>query len=290
MESNADLIVVRGDVLVDYIPTLAYASHAKIMLLLVKPEKIDKDSLSALKVYAKTYKNVVIIGGKNAVSEDVEKELKNLGFYVTRLWDWDRYGTAARIAIELWKSSENAVIVDAENSNNFIYAGMLAIKTESPVLYSKKDSLPKTTEKALKILNVKNAIMVGNFSSEVIEKISSLGISVKKVSVEKLKKQQNFEKGNVSILFVLAFSISLLIIGYLAFKKIKRTEFILLTPDEEKIVELLKLHGTLTQKRIAELSGFSKPKTSRLISSLSQKGVIEKIKYKKTQKIRLKVK
>ncbi len=292
-EARIDIIVVRGDILIDYIPALAYASHEKIPVIFVQPEKIQKDVREALSLYATTSKNLLIIGGKKAITESVENELRAIGFYVSRLWDWDRYGTAARIAIELWKTSPKAIIVEAEEVDDLLYAEAAALKTDSPVLFTKQNELPATTKKALYTLGVEKVIVIGNVSEKVIKEIKSVSKEVKvilhpekKTSFEEFEKTPyRFNQSYIYLfIFILLFSVGIIVFY---FRK-KSTRFIVLDMDEEKIVELLKIHGTLTQKRIAELSGFSKPKTSRVLRSLLEKGVIEKIKHKKTQKIKLK--
>ena len=290
-----DIIVVRGDILVDYIPALAYASHAKIPVIFIQPEKIQADVARALSFYAHYGKNLLIIGGEKAISEDVEEELRKLGFYVSRLWDWDRYGTAARIAIDLWKSSETAVIAEAENSENLLLAEYIALKTDSPVLFTKREKLPEVTKKALTRLGVEKVYIVGNVSENVITEIKSLTSEVEIITGEGYKKiiGENYEShySTTLVIFILSILAIVIAISFFVFMKRRKTiSYIILDTDEEKIVELLKIHGTLTQKRIAELSGFSKPKTSRILKSLFEKGVIERIKHKKTQKIKLKQK
>lgn len=291
---KVDIIVVRGDVLFDYIPALAYASHEKIPIILIQPEEIQKNIAEALSSYTSTGKNLLIIGGKDAISEKTEAELRKLGFSVSRLWDWDRYGTAARIAIDLWKTSKSAVIVQAESSKNLLIAEKIALRTNSPVLFTKKYVLPDVTKKALRTLGAEKIYLVGNVSENVLKDISSLAkveiaenVVTEKIETN-IKKQDNY----LVILGSTIISVIIIILILLAivFFRRKSVQYIILDPDEEKIVELLEIHGTLTQKRIAELSGFSKPKTSRLLKSLLEKGVIERLKYKKTQKIRLKQK
>lgn len=290
-----DIIVVRGDILVDYIPALAYASHAKIPVIFIQPDKIQGDIARALSSYAHSGKNLLIIGGEKAISENVEEELRKLGFYVSRLWDWDRYGTAARIAIDLWKVSKTAVVASAETSENLLLAESIALKTNSPVLFTEREKLPEVTKRALTRLGVEKVYIVGNVSENVISEIKSLTNDVEIITEGSYKEimSERYESpySTMFIIFTLSALAIFIAIPFIIFlKRRKDVRYIILDTDEEKIVELLKIHGTLTQKRIAELSGFSKPKTSRILKSLLEKGVIERIKHKKTQKIKLKQK
>jgi uncharacterized membrane protein len=70
-------------------------------------------------------------------------------------------------------------------------------------------------------------------------------------------------------------------------KRVRPPVFIL-TEDEEKMVEMLRIHGKTDQSRLAKLTDFSKPRISRMLRSLEERGIIEREKFKKTFKIKLK--
>ncbi|WP_157198823.1 helix-turn-helix transcriptional regulator [Methanocaldococcus infernus] len=60
-----------------------------------------------------------------------------------------------------------------------------------------------------------------------------------------------------------------------------------LTEDERKIVEIIKEHGHITQKELIEITGMSKPKVSRIVSELQDRGIIIKEKIGRINKLTL---
>ncbi|AXI25371.1 MarR family transcriptional regulator [Methanofervidicoccus sp. A16] len=77
-------------------------------------------------------------------------------------------------------------------------------------------------------------------------------------------------------------------------KKIKEYERTLknmlmdiLTEEEKTIVNLIKEYGEITQKEIVEITGMSKPKVSRIVADLENRGIIKKVKIGRINKLAL---
>ncbi len=66
------------------------------------------------------------------------------------------------------------------------------------------------------------------------------------------------------------------------------TVMTILNDDEKKVVNLLMEKGVLTQKQIARECDFSKPKVSRLVTNLEERGIVEKRPVGRTNKVKLK--
>ncbi|WP_457612124.1 DUF7343 domain-containing protein [Methanocaldococcus sp.] len=60
-----------------------------------------------------------------------------------------------------------------------------------------------------------------------------------------------------------------------------------LTDEEKKIIELIREYGSITQKELVELTGMSKPKVSRIVSELEDRGIIKKEKIGRINKLAL---
>ncbi len=60
-----------------------------------------------------------------------------------------------------------------------------------------------------------------------------------------------------------------------------------LTDDEKRIIELIKEHGSITQKEICEITNMSKPKVSRIVTELEDRKIIKKEKIGRINKLRL---
>lgn len=61
----------------------------------------------------------------------------------------------------------------------------------------------------------------------------------------------------------------------------------ILTEDEKRIVNLIKEYGEITQKEIVEITGMSKPKVSRIVADLENRGIIKKVKIGRINKLAL---
>ncbi|AVB76051.1 MarR family protein [Methanococcus maripaludis] len=61
----------------------------------------------------------------------------------------------------------------------------------------------------------------------------------------------------------------------------------ILTDDEKQLIELIREHGSISQKEIVDVTGLTKPKVSRMISDLEQRGMVRKVKIGRINKIAL---
>ncbi|MBA2862264.1 winged helix-turn-helix transcriptional regulator [Methanococcus maripaludis] len=59
----------------------------------------------------------------------------------------------------------------------------------------------------------------------------------------------------------------------------------ILTDDEKGLIELIREHGSISQKEIVDITGLTKPKVSRMISDLEQRGMVRKVKIGRINKI-----
>lgn len=287
-----DVIVVRGDVPTDYIVASIYSSTKKIPLVLLDPEEIQSDIRSELSGYMREgNRMLLIIGGKNAISVGVENELSSMGFIVSRLWDWNRYGTAARVSIDLWGESDEVVITNGENYDYFLLAQRVALIRGEPILFIKNETITMETADALMRLGTKSVVLVSQ-NDNAASTLRSLGLSVDMVETTPKSLEFETESEPVNLGFYALLIGLLAVIAFLSFKfwKARKVSVMLLTDDEEKIVEILKMRGKTEQSKLSKLTGFSKPRISRMLMSLEERGVVERERYKKTFKIKLKSK
>lgn len=107
-------------------------------------------------------KEVVVLGGKGAVSNAVVKELKHEGFKVRRIEGQSRFDTAAKIASEV--SPDGAAEVVIANGMDFpdaLSVAAHAAKEGLPILLTQKDALPKATKDAIANLKATNSLVIG---------------------------------------------------------------------------------------------------------------------------------
>lgn len=292
-----DVIIVRGDIPTDYVIASIYAHSAGIPIVLVNPDSIPGDIEKELAGYSQSgYKSLLIIGGKEAISNGVEDSLKAMGFSASRLWDWNRYGTAARVAIDLWGKADSSVIVNGESYQDFLVAQRVALKNNIPILFSMNASITPETKDALERLEVKEALLVGN--GEVSKALIRMGISTKTIDVSSGEPQEEASilDLNSIITYSLLIILCLIILAALVYiRRIFRERLsipsMVLTPEEQEIVKTIKdNYGAINQNKLPELTGFSRPKVCRLVKVLEDRGVIKREKKKKTYVLKLKSK
>jgi putative cell wall-binding protein len=132
---------------------LAYYHNAPILLT-------DKEKLPIAtwrEVQRLKAKNVIILGGEGAVSNQVVDELEYLDIAVKRIGGDNRYETAAYVAKEI--PSTKAVVANGKNFPDALAVAPYASKNSIPILLTEKDSLPDATKKAL--TGKANTIIVG---------------------------------------------------------------------------------------------------------------------------------
>jgi len=284
-----DIIVVRGDIPTDYIVASIYSSNHRIPLVLVNPDSMGSETRQEFAGYRKIgYERMLIIGGQDAISVSVEDDLKGIGFNVDRLWDWNRYGTAARVSIELWGSSESIIVTNGESYDGFLVAQKIALERGGPILFIKNSTVTDETADAIRRLGASSAVLIGT-DAGAKDALGRLGLSVETVETAAVGTGSGKEDQGMLYYILLPAAALLLAAALVAvyLGKGKKARMLLMTEDDEKIVEILKLHGKTEQNRFSELTGFSKPKVSRMLKSLQERGIIERERHKKTYKIKL---
>jgi putative cell wall-binding protein/Ca2+-binding RTX toxin-like protein len=183
-------VLVRGDNFADALSAGPLANKYGGPLLLTRPKEISKDTLNELRRLG--VKKVFIVGGKQAISEDVEETVKALGITVERISGSDRYETAVKVAEKVGRGLENSVFI--ANGNNFpdaLSASAIAAKLGVPILLTKREGLPESVQSYLKTNKVSEALLVGGrrvIDNTVEESLSGLtaklGIKVTRLAGE----------------------------------------------------------------------------------------------------------
>ncbi|MGM0843605.1 MAG: cell wall-binding repeat-containing protein [Bacillota bacterium] len=158
---QADTVVLtRGDEFPDALAgsPLAYKLDAPILLSqqneLLPVVKEEMERLNAGRV--------VILGGKNAISNETEITIKNLGYEVERISGSDRYETAAKIAERLDSDARTAVVANGRKFPDAISIAPFAARKGYPILLTEEDKLPKSSGEALK--GISETLVIGGES------------------------------------------------------------------------------------------------------------------------------
>lgn len=292
--ASYDLVVARGDFPVDAIVSQVYTQKAEIPRLTISRTGINQETEYELYGYrAQGYKNVLIIGGEDAISKSVESDLEKLNFTVTRLWDWNRYGTAARVAVSLWEKTDTVVVAPGDQSGTLISAGRIAIDFKSPLLLVETNKVPDETKTAITDLGATRIILAGNVSENVKNDLAALGgLQPTEQKQIEIVKRTTDSRG----LFVIGIVVGGLVIFLVSslfsvgvFRRKMEVPGEIFSGDELKVLkEIEKGSDKLIQEELPRLTGFSKQKVARITDVLEERDIIEKKKIGKNKVLILK--
>jgi hypothetical protein len=136
-------VIARGDLSVDSIAAIAYAKSKGIPILLTRPEELPRATEDAIKTLKP--REVIIVGGRVAVSEDVESSLEE-AWSVRRIWGKTRYETAVELA-EAAGNPLTIIVTDGENPS--LDAVIFSAVYKAPIIYVKGDEIPEVTREYL---------------------------------------------------------------------------------------------------------------------------------------------
>lgn len=156
-ETSDTVILARGDSFPDALAgaPLAYKHDAPILLT----ENGTLNAASKAEIQRLGAKNIIILGGKGAVSNYVKYQLEGMGLDVDRIGGDDRWETAVNIAASLGGSPEKAVVANGKNFPDALAIASYAASNGYPILLTDSDKLPSETKKALK--GIDSTIVVG---------------------------------------------------------------------------------------------------------------------------------
>jgi len=125
---------------------------------------------------------VYILGGAAAVSNNIEKTLKDSGYTVERLSGPSRYETAVMIARKLEQICGTPTELFISNGTSFadaLSAGPVAAAGKSPILYVRPSGeLDSVTGEFISSNSVKNVVVLGgpnSISENIIHSLSTYG-------------------------------------------------------------------------------------------------------------------
>lgn len=152
------VIIAKGDDFPDALAggPLAYSLDAPI--LLTKSDSLNSQTKEEIKRL--NAKKVIILGGPEAVSDKVEKELNGIVKEVDRIYGTDRFETAAKIAERL--PSSKAIVVYGWNFVDALAVSPYAAKNQIPILLTDTNKLNPYTTSALE--DKKETIVIGGHS------------------------------------------------------------------------------------------------------------------------------
>jgi hypothetical protein len=154
-KGSKKVVVARGDLGPDACASVAYARSQGIPILLVETDTVPAVIQSTLNSLGA--ENVVIVGGRDAVSEGVESTLPG----ATRIAGFDRFETAVEMAQALLSIQRAETLVITDGLNPDMLSVIIASYYEAPLIYTKGDSVPPSTIEFLAENRFKRILLVG---------------------------------------------------------------------------------------------------------------------------------
>ncbi|WP_304262547.1 cell wall-binding repeat-containing protein [Kallipyga massiliensis] len=166
--SGADTVLLaRGSDFADALTAAPLAKALKSPILLADGKEVSKDLQNELERLEP--KNIILIGGKLAVSSEIEEALSKMdGVEVTRLFGENRFETSAKIAKAVKAlndkdqvKTEKALLASGMVAADALSASPYAAYNRMPILLTRKDNLPKEVSKVMKDLKLQSIELLG---------------------------------------------------------------------------------------------------------------------------------
>lgn len=153
--------LATGETYPDALTAAAVAGHQDAPVLLVQPNKLTADVADGIS--ALSPKNIVIVGGKGAISANVETKVKALdkSAKVTRIGGKDRFDTAAKLADSAYDTAETVYLANGLDFPDALSASAAGAYNDGPVLLVTAKKVPTATANAIKELKPTKIVVVG---------------------------------------------------------------------------------------------------------------------------------
>lgn len=150
------VILARGDLFADALTAAPLAAMEDAPILLTASQRLNPETRRAIQKLRPD--TVVILGGIQAISPNVEYQLRQMGITVERISGANRYSTAAQIAERVGLGVE-AIVVNGEQFPDALSVSAYAAQAMIPILLTKAQQLPEETLAAVE--QVEKTIVVG---------------------------------------------------------------------------------------------------------------------------------
>ena len=158
-------VVASGEDFPDALVAGAIAGQENCPIILTTPDQLSeqaKSEIERLKV-----SKIVLMGGTEAVSDDVEKQLGELngGIPIDRVWGETRCETAVEAMRHVAGKSDTVIVTTGEKYADALSVGPYSAATCSPILLTRGDGkLDESTIDAIKELGYRKFVIVGGDS------------------------------------------------------------------------------------------------------------------------------
>lgn len=291
-----DVIVVRGDIYPDWTVASAYARRTGSIVLLLFPGQNDDEVIRMVEGLSQFKKNirVLVIGQPNAIPELFYRKLSEIAV-TERVGGVNRVETSINLATYYWRDASSLIIVDGLRSELYIPALLLSMNKSAPIVYSSNGSLPNLRDFLYQMSSVRTVYVIDrSLNNETVGEIKSMGINVIELgsvnvtisSAPVEKKPTTTYMEFLAVILVSALALSAVLV--LSRRKGRASDILqFFSPDERRIIEVISERKEISQDDLSDITGFSRPKISRIVSDLVDRRVLERERIGKTFVVRL---
>lgn len=164
-DATDTVVISRADVYADSLSGAPLANVRQAPVLLTPTDDLTDEV--ATEIARLGARNVVLLGGVEALDESVEAEARQLGYNVERFGGANRFHTAAIISEQLGGTATTAFITEGGAATpdrgwpDAVSAAPYAAFSQQPILLATAVSLPEETKQALDRMAITEAIVVG---------------------------------------------------------------------------------------------------------------------------------
>lgn len=164
-KGTSAIVLANCERFTDVLTANPFAVQENAPVLLTYKNKLPKKTLEEIERLKA--KKIYISGGYEAVSKDIVDQLSNKGYEIFRFDGKDRYDTARKIGIKIReKGNKNSIaLVSGEDFPDALCMTSIAIKEKTPILLTKKDSIPMYTKIALAEWDIENVKIAGMYKA-----------------------------------------------------------------------------------------------------------------------------
>jgi len=182
--TSADTVIIAsGENYPDALAGAVLSKAHNAPILLTSKSQLNSKVLE--EIYRLGAKNVIILGGIAAVSNNVSSTLAG-SFNVTRIDGANRNHTAALVALQATSHSDTVFLVSNQNYADALSAGSAAALMGAPILYvNPNGSIPAETANVIRSLGCTKAYIIGGeaaINPAVETKLKALNINYVRVS------------------------------------------------------------------------------------------------------------
>ncbi|MEW9094932.1 MAG: cell wall-binding repeat-containing protein [Clostridiaceae bacterium] len=165
------IILVSGEDFPDALSAAPLSKKYDAPILLTKNSSMSKEMMEEIKRL--NAKNAFIISGPGVISENVEKQLKDMGLESTRIYGADRYETSVKVA-EVLGTYNDIFIASGENFPDAVSAAPMAAIKGAPILLTRSKNIPDSVGKFINANKGSNYYIIGGEASIQSESIKNI--------------------------------------------------------------------------------------------------------------------